>query len=108
MRIGRLRHPLIIQTRTKSKDSFAESLNTWTDSISCRGEVQPLTGREGERVKTIRSEATHAVTIRAKVADITTHGHRIKFGARVLGILEANNVFERDRQWELICKEIKA
>jgi SPP1 family predicted phage head-tail adaptor len=62
----------------------------------------PVSGREYMNSEQINAEITHRVMMRHR--SLTPH-QRLKFGDRVLAIVQVRNIDERGREFELMCKE---
>jgi len=104
MRAGRLRHRVIIQEPTAgTPDAFNESTDTWSTFATVWAEVKPLNANENIRNEQVVMDATHIITIR-HLSGITPD-MRISFDSRTFNISSIINVFERNKEIQLVCKE---
>lgn len=103
MQAGALRHPIAIETRSTTVDSYGEQSHSWTRFASAFAEVVPLTGRELVNAQSFRPDVT--TRIRTRWVPNVTSAMRVAYGSRVLEIVGVINVDERDREMILICSE---
>jgi len=105
MRAGRLRHRLTIQSPVNAQDEYgAKTQYAWVDEATVWGSVEPLRGRELVEAGREAAEVTTRIVIRYRT-DVGPEC-RVVWGTRVYDVLSAINVEERDRQLELICREV--
>lgn len=105
MRAGLLRHRVVIQTATATKDSIGGDVETWATLAEVWGEVRPLSGREALEAQRITSTASHFITIRYR-ADVTAL-MRVVWRGRVFEISQVQNTDGRDTSLVLWCSEIQ-
>lgn len=103
MRAGLLRHRVTIQSRGTGQDDYGGQVTTWTDLATVDAEVKPLSGKELVAAQAVQSVVTHQVCMRYR-ADVTAQT-RLLYRGRILNILAAPSVDERDRELQLICSE---
>lgn len=105
---GRLRQRVTLQAATETADGYNQPIQTWSDVATFWAEVSPLTGNEAVNVKQIWATATHKVRLRYQGSSISFSPTRrfvlVKDG-RILNIVNANNVEERNRAYEILCQE---
>lgn len=106
MKAGTLRHRVEIQ----SADSTADELNQviieegdWTTVDFRWADIKPLRSREMDHLNSIYSDVSHRIRIRQY--DLTDE-YRIKYGSRIFNIESVINVDERNKESELIVKEV--
>lgn len=104
MRAGRLRHRVTVQSASTSTDSFGQTQPTWGSVGTYWANVRPLMGKEAERARQVRADATHVVEMRIPVS--ITPEMRLSYDSRTLNIVEVVNIDERDREYRLTCVEI--
>lgn len=104
MRAGSLRHRLVFQTITETKDSGGGPVETPTTLATVWGSVQPLVGRELTNAQMRNSEITHKITIRY-LSTVTAKG-QVTFGTRVFQTFEVLNIDERNREMQIGAKEV--
>lgn len=103
MQAGKLRHKLVIQSRTEAPDSIGHMVSTWSEFATVYGSVEPLIGREYLAAQQVQSEVSHKLRIRW--LNGATTKMRVLFGSRVFDINSVLNVEERGREMLLMCKE---
>ena len=106
MRSGSLRHRIILQSPTGSRDAVGERTTTWTDVATVFASVNPLSVRELLAAGQTQSEVSHRVRLRYSSALAALDASwRILFGSRVLVIQGVRNIDEQKREFELMCSE---
>ena len=95
MRSGQLRHKVIIQVLTETRDSMGGVAESWATFQTRWAEVKPITGKERYASAERTGETTHHITMRHTAG--ITRKHRILWGARVFDIQSVINADERDR-----------
>ena len=63
-----------------------------------------LVGREAEVARQVRADLTHAVTFRART--VVGPGDRLTYLGRIFNVESSLNVDERNRQLNLLCREV--
>ncbi len=106
MQAGKLRHRIILQSSTLSRNANNERVKTWSTYGTVWGNVTPLRGQERLIADQIQSEITHNVQIRFDTATSVMAKHRAIHGSRTFEINSVENVEERDRERLLRCKEL--
>ncbi len=104
MDAGLMRHRIRIQAQTAEKNKLGERVDTWTDVVSVRASVNPISGREFMAAMQDHAAVTHRVTIRYNRA--VRASMRILYGDRVFEILHIIDTFEQHREMTLLCKEM--
>lgn len=104
MNIGDLRHKVTIQTKSVTRGTAGQEVETWADTATKWASIEPLTGREYWQAQQINAEMTSKITIRYYFGLTTTN--RIKFGTRCFDILSVQNIKERNEFMVLMCKEV--
>lgn len=64
MRIGQLRHRVVIQQQTKAQDSTGSIVPTWTEYKTVWASVEPLSGREFFSAAQVQSSVNTRIRIR--------------------------------------------
>lgn len=106
MRAGQLRHRLAVQKATESQSSSGEITVEWSILNWTWGQIVPLSGRELDAARQIKSEATHEIRLRYDSG--LTSEHRLLFGSRVFEINAVLNVDERNRESRILAREVAA
>ncbi len=104
MKVGMLRHRIVIQENRVSRDSFGAEISEWIQFAVVWAEVSPISGREYVSFKQINAEITTKITIRY-LAGVTTE-MRVLFKDRVFEIDSVINPEERNISLFLMCKEV--
>ena len=104
MRIGKLRHRVILQEYISSKDSFGAEVETWSDIATVWASIEPLSGREYFAAQQINAEVSAKITIRYRASVKPTM--RVLFEGRIFEILSVINTEEKKRELILMCREV--
>lgn len=104
MGIGKFRHRVTIQKYTPTHDSFGEEVKEWVDVCTVWAGVEPLRGREFFRAQTIHAEVTTRVSIRYRGG--ISPKMRVVFDGRFFDILSVINEEEKNKEIQLMCKEM--
>jgi len=104
MRIGRLRHRVIIQQVAESQDSTGAPLETWGTFAEVWAGVEPLRGREFFASKQIQADVTTRIRIRY-LAGVTPK-MRVLWGSRVYLIDSVIDPEERHVEMQLMAREL--
>jgi len=99
----RMRTRAEVQLATESQNSYGEPQLTWGTKFKRWINIKPLQGDELWKAKQINAETTHRVRMHYESSLEPTH--RLKVGARILSILSMINIDNRNKTWELLCKE---
>ncbi len=105
MQSGKLRHRITLQARSGAVDDLGQPLDDWADVLTTWATVQPVSGREFQEGAQVEAEVTHKVWLRWRAGVALTPEMRVVYDGRVLDILSAVNVEERNRMWLLLCRE---
>jgi SPP1 family predicted phage head-tail adaptor len=100
---GELRHRIVIQDRSLAQDSFGGQLSVWTDRITARAAVKPLTGRELELAQAVATETSHQVSLRYRPG--ITPAQRLLYAGRIFNIHAVIDVDERHVKLVLLVSE---
>jgi SPP1 family predicted phage head-tail adaptor len=103
MRAGELNNRIILQKPTQSRASFGDMTTTFVDVATVWAAIEWQSGRRFESAKQLNSEVQGVIRIRYR-SDIKPEW-RLKYGDRYIQILSIANVYERDRELQLNCKE---
>lgn len=106
MRAGQLRHEIILQEITYVQDGYGGTVvkSTWADIATVRALVEPLRGREYYDAQQINAELSMKVLIRYYPG--VAPKWRIKWGTRILEIVEVLDIAGRLRSLQLLCSEV--
>jgi len=106
MRIGPLRHRVILQTQAATIDEYGDSTGTWSTTATLWADIRPVSGSERFSDQAIDAQVSHRIWMRYH-ASITT-ATRIKWGSRYFDINAVINHGERNHMMELHCTEVVA
>jgi SPP1 family predicted phage head-tail adaptor len=101
---GKYRHPITIQKRDFTQNSFGETTESWVDVAKVRAGIYPISGAEFLNSYESHSEVSHKVHTRY-VSNITPD-MRILFNGRVFRILSVINFQEVNKELQIMCKEL--
>ncbi len=104
MRAGNLRNKVIIQQATEAQDTFGEPDVSWSTFATVWASIEPLRGDEYFTAQQTGASISHRV--RMRYLDGVLPKMRILWGERVLEITSVLNVYERNRNMELMCFEV--
>ncbi len=109
MRIGRLRHQVVLQRRSGTTSSMNEPLDTWIDLARVAAGIEPLSGREFIAAQQVQSDLSHRITMRY-FAGLTPRD-RVSWTDPASGAIRTFDIRaivdrdERHRVSELMCTE---
>lgn len=103
MRAGRLRHQVILQSRSTTPNDYNEPVVSWSAVGTYRAAIEPVTGRE--RFASAERVAEGQVRIIMRYVGAITEENRIVHGSTVYDIKAVVNKNEIDREYELICQK---
>lgn len=104
MRSRSLRHRIIFQDQTESKNNFGEVENSWNDVFETWASIQTISGKEQFLSNQNYSTLSHKVRVRYSV--LIDSKQRILFNDRVFKILSVLNIFEKNQELEILCEEV--
>lgn len=109
MQAGKLRHRLMIQslpdtpTRGTSGEEKVDD-SEWQNVAMIWGSVEPLAGREFFAAQQVNADVSHRIRLRYLPG--ITPKMRLKFGDRIFDIVNSLNIEERNRELELLAREV--
>ena len=101
---GKLRNRIIIQQRSTTKNSFGETIDTWTTFTTLWAAIEPLRGREFFESKETQAEVTTKITIRNKSG--ITPQMRVSWNSKIFDIKSIINIESRNKEVILMCQEL--
>lgn len=104
MRTGRLRHRIIIKSKTVSRGASGQENITWTTVATLWGSVEPLRGNEF--LESMREGAEVTTRIVVRYYPSLDPVMRVYWGSHVYDILSIINPDSRNRELQLMCKEV--
>ena len=103
MRAGRLRHRVILQSGTETRDAHGAYLVGWSTQDTVWGAVEPLTGKEFFSQQAVHAESTVRIVIRYR-SDVTA-AWRVSHAGLFYDVKHVLNENTRDRMLILMCSE---
>ena len=103
MRAGRLRHRLVLQSKTYTANAYGERVVSWTTEATVWGAIEPLSARELFSQSQIQPEARVRIVLRHYTG--LDHTWRIKHGSTYYDIIEVINHDERNSMLTLLCRQ---
>lgn len=103
MRSGRLNKRIEIQAPVQSRGSGGGVTTEYVPFALVWASVEPFVGREYHAAGQAQSEAT--IRFRLRWLDGVTTAMRIRLGEGLYDIVSVINVFERNREMQLMAKE---
>lgn len=104
MKAGKLRHKITIESKSNTQDAYGALVETWGTHSTAWASIEPITGREYFDQGKVNSEVT--TRIRTRHISGVTNLMRVKFGTRIYAIVSVINIDERNKEYELMCKEV--
>ena len=103
MRSGDLRQVLVLQSPPSGVGDRGERTGSWTDVATGRAKVESLSGDEVIQANQMAGQVTHRVTMRFRTG--LNVKQRFKFGTRYLNVGYVNDIEERGRWVQCLCRE---
>lgn len=104
MRAGPLRHQIVIEQTTETRDTSGGVIDTWSTFATVWASVSPLIGREYMAAKQVSADVTHK--IRMRYLSGVTPKMRVSWDSRTFDIGSILNVDERDIEMVIMATEI--
>ena len=103
MRAGETRHRVTLQKPVQARAAFGDVRTTYADVATVWAAIDWESGRRYEAAAQLNSEVQGIIRIRYR-SDIKADW-RIKYGARYIQVLSIANIYERDREMQINCRE---
>ena len=104
MNSRRLKHKVTFQEQAQSKNDFGEVMNEWTDIFMTFSSIQTISGKETYLSSQNYSTLSHKLRIR--YSKLVNTKQRIFFGEREFKILAVLNIFEANKELEILVEEV--
>lgn len=104
MRGGRLRHQIVIETPSESQSSTGEVTETWATFATVKAEVMTQTANES--LKSDQILGIQYTIFRLRYLANITNKMRVTFDGSTFDIESVTNLFARNREVNLYCKEV--
>jgi len=103
MKAGQLKHRIVIEQQTQTKNAIDEIILTWSTFCTVWAAIEPATGQSYYAANQLESKVDGRVRIRYR-ADLEPT-MRIKFGDRILNIISIVHPQENHRELHLMYSE---
>jgi SPP1 family predicted phage head-tail adaptor len=104
MKIGKLRHRIIFQTKTISYDSYNEPLETWTDSFTVWAEVVNSSGKELYYAQKVCAETS--IVFKVRYNPEITGIMRVIYNNCIFDILSVIDSNGAKKELQIAAKEV--
>jgi len=104
MEPGKLRHKIVIQSLSQSRDSYGGVSTTYATENTRWASIEPLQGRELFNAQQNSADITIKITLRHYAGLSPTQ--RITHSSRTFEIISVINPNERDEMTIVMCKEV--
>lgn len=106
MRAGSLRQQLTIRTRSTANSGYGTTgTATVTDVATVWGSVEPQRSSESQASQQRGYTRDYLVRVRYSADISLSEANEIGFGSRTLEVIGLRNIDERNREWEIECRE---
>lgn len=103
MRCRSLKHKVTFQESQELQNDFGEITNDVVDILTCRASIQTITGKETFTSNQNYSTLSHK--LRVRYSSKINAKQKIIFGSRVFNILAVLNIFEKNKELEILVEE---
>ena len=109
MRAGRLRHRIVLQSKTQAADAFGQLVDTWTDTATVWAFINPQSAREFLAQGIQAQQVSHVIEMRYQ--DNITPQMRIQYTdrtktTRTFDIEQVLEPMIHGERLQLVCKEL--
>jgi SPP1 family predicted phage head-tail adaptor len=104
MNIGKMRHRITIEQKTKVSDGAGGYTESWVPFVTVSSSIDPVSGKEYYEAQQTQSSVSHKIRIRYKSGVLPSM--RINFKGRIFAIESVINWEERNRDMMLMCSEV--
>ena len=98
-----MRHRIRIESATETQGSDGSLIQTWHTFATVWASIEPLAGKEYFAAGREQASVSHRIRIRYLPG--VSHGMRVNWESRLLEIESAINLWERNRELILMCRE---
>ena len=104
MRVGSLKYKIIFQEQTQTKSSVGQPKNTWNDILTTWASIQTISGKE--QFLSNQNFQTLSHKLRVRYSKLINSKQRILFGNRIFKILAVLNIYEKNKEFEILVEEV--
>ena len=107
MRAGLLRHRIVIQSPTESRDTIGGVVKSWATFQIMQANIEPYQAREFGRGEQVRADVSHKITIRyiSGLSPKFRIAWTVSGVTRYFHITEILNLGERDKTINVLAME---
>ncbi len=105
MRAGLLRHRVDLQAPTQTRGPAGGVVETFATVQTVYASVEPIGGKEFFAAQQVQSDLSHRIRLRWRPDLTPTTKWRVRYDGRDFDIEQVIEMFERMREWHLMCKE---
>lgn len=107
MRAGLLRHAIVIQSPTETRDSIGGVVKSWATFASMRASVEPYQAREIARGEQVRADVSHKIVMRyvSGLSPKFRIAWTVGATTRYFHIVQILNIGERDKTINVLAME---
>lgn len=104
MRAGSLNNKIIFQEQSSGKDAAGEITNTWTNILTTWASIQTISGKE--QFLSNQNFTTLSHKLRVRYSKLINSKQQILFGTRIFKILAVLNIYEKNKELEILVEEV--
>jgi len=104
MRARNLKHIIIFQEQSTITNKFNEKEDKYIDILTCRASIQTISGKETFLSSSEFSTLSHK--LRVRYSPLVNTKQTIKYDDRTFNILSVLNIFEANKELEILCEEV--
>lgn len=105
MRAGNLNRLITIQSKTVTKDTFGQDIETWGDNFQIWASVTTTGGGEFYAAQKLNSEIS--ILFKVRYTSSITVLDRIIYDNKTYGILYLNNIDGMRKELQIACKGVE-
>lgn len=103
VRVGRMRHRLVLQRKVESRSATGAVNHTWTTDSTVWGAIEPLSGREYEAAAVTQNETDVRIIIRYHATIAASW--RVTHGGKAYSIKSIINHDQKNDMMTLMCSQ---
>lgn len=102
---GKMRQSVVLQVLVETPDAYRQKVKTWADVGTYRCAIEQQRGSMVENAQQAKEQRIGLITMRY-FGPLDSTKNRFKFGARILNIIEVEDVEERHETYKITYQEI--
>lgn len=104
MQAGAMNNPIMLQSATRTADSYNQMIETWADTKTVFAQIVTTGGGEFYAAQKVNAQTSAVFHVRYDPA--INVQMRIKYGTRIFAILAVNDVDGRHEEMQISAKEV--